>query len=189
MRLLPLALLFLPALGDAEEIRRQTDPATGIERIEVDHPGFSLRLLPLNPDFVVAVFSARGLPKDIAESTRNYCSFGTVMRNTGDQPLHYDLRDWRYVTPDGKTHRVKTKTEWMEEWKHRSLAFRWILLHEEQTWQPGDWGQGFTTVPLPAGSRFDLYYSWEQGGKRHDARIPDIRCAPEKIPEKAPTRD
>ncbi len=173
------ACLLWPFLAHAGEVQREIDPQTGIQRIKVEHPGFSLKLLPLTPDYVAAVFSARGLPKDIVDATRRYCTFGTIIRNTGRQPLHYRLTDWRYVTPDGKVHRLKTKSEWLEEWKDRSLAFRWILLHEEQTYQPGDWGQGFTTVPLPPGTRFDLYYSWTQGDKKYEDKIEDVRCAPD----------
>ncbi len=176
-RLIIFCLLW-PFLLNAGEVQRKIVPQTGIQQLQVEHPGFSLKLLPLLPDYVAAVFKARGLPDDIVESTRDYCMFGTILKNTGRQPLHYRLTDWRYITPDGKTHRLKTKSQWLEEWKDRSLAFRWVLLHEEQTYQPGDWGQGFTTLPLPAGSRFDLYYSWTQGDKTYEEEIKDVRCAP-----------
>jgi len=166
----------------AARVQREFDPRTGTERIEVAHPGFTLRLAPLNPDYVVAVFTARGLPREVAEATRGYCTFGTTIRNTGREPLHYRLTDWRYVTPDGKVHRIKTKTAWLEEWRRRGVPFRWLLLHEEQTYQPGDWGQGFTTVALPPGSRFDLYYSWTQGEEHHEGRITGVRCAPARLP-------
>lgn len=175
---LALCAFFLATAAPAAEVQRETDPRTGIERVQVDRPGFSLQLIPLNPDYVVAVFSSRGLPPDALEATRAYCAFGTILRNTGDQPLHYDLTDWRYVTGDGVVHRVRPKTSWLQEWAQRGVPFRWLLLHEEQTYQPGDWGQGFTTVPLPAGTRFDLHYSWTQGGERHEGIIRDIRCAP-----------
>ncbi len=181
--LLITACLFFPLLVNAAEVQREFNPQTGIERVQVEHPGFSLRLLPLSRDYVAAVFSARGLAKDIVEATRAYCTFGTILKNTGQQPLHYDLTLWRYVTPDGKTHRLKTKSQWLEEWKNRSLAFRWVLLHEEQTYQPGDWGQGFTTVALPAGSVFDLYYSWTQGDKTYEDKIENVHCAPETPPD------
>lgn len=164
-------------------VQRETDPRTGIERVSVEHPGFSLRLAPLNPDFVVAVFMARGLPREVAEETRRYCTFGTIIRNTGDQPLSYRLTDWRFVTPDGQVHRIRTKTDWLREWARKGVPFRWLLLHEAQTYQPGDWGQGFTTVPLAPGSRFDLYYSWTQGGVRHEGRIRNVQCAPAQLPE------
>ncbi|RRQ21544.1 hypothetical protein [Thiohalobacter thiocyanaticus] len=180
---LPILWLLLPLTTLAAEVEREFDPASGIETVQVEHPGMSLQLLPLNRDYVAAVFSARGLPPDIVESTRDYCAFGTILRNTGDASLHYDLRQWRYVTPDGRTHRVKTKTEWLQEWQGRDLAFRWVLLHEEQTYQPGDWGQGFTTVALPPGTRFDLHYSWTQGGELHEARLENVHCAPEGVPE------
>jgi len=181
--LLITSYLIWPLLAYAGEVQREFNPQTGIERVQVEHPGFSLRLLPLAPDYVTAVFSARGLPQDIVDATQAYCTFGTILKNIGQQPLHYRLTDWRYVTPDGKTHYLKTKTQWLEEWKDRSLAFRWILLHEEQTYQPGDWGQGFTTLPLPAGSQFDLYYSWTQGDKTHEEKLEAVHCAPLEAPD------
>lgn len=166
----------------AGEVQRTTDPRTGIERVQVEHPGFSLELVPLNPDFVVAVFSSRGLPPEVLETTRGYCFFGTILRNTGTAPLTYDLTEWRYVTKDGKVHHVRPKTRWLEEWAESGVPFRWLLLHEAQTYQPGDWGQGFTTVPLPAGTRFDLHYSWLPGGERHEGIIEDFACAPPPAP-------
>ena len=178
-----IACLLFPLLAQASDVQRKFNPQTGIESVQVEHPGFSLKLLPLSPDFVAAVFSARGLPKDIVDATRHYCVFGTILKNTGQLPLHYRLTDWRYVTPDGKTHYLKTKTQWLEEWKERSLAFRWVLLYEEQTYQPGDWGQGFTTLPLQAGSQFDLTYSWTQGGKIYEDKIKAVHCAPAKAPD------
>jgi len=176
------AAMLSPLAAGAAEVERQYNSDTGIETVQVEHPGMSLQLLPLNRDYVAAVFAARGLPSDIVASTRDYCTFGTILRNTGDDPLHYDLRQWRYVTPDGGTHHLKTKSAWLEEWQGRNLAFRWVLLHEEQTYQPGDWGQGFTTVPLPPGTRFDLHYSWTQGGEQHEAELENVRCAPEAAP-------
>ena len=175
--------LFVPLTAMGAGIERAYNPDTGIETVQVEHPGLSLQLLPLNRDYVAAVFAARGLPPDIVASTRNYCAFGTIVRNTGEAPLHYDLTRWRYVTPDGEMHQLKAKTAWLEEWQGRNLAFRWVLLHEEQTYQPGDWGQGFTTVALPPGTRFDLHYSWTQGGELYEAELENVRCAPETASE------
>lgn len=185
-RYLPAFCLLLPATLMGAQVEREYNPDSGIETVQVEHPGLSLQLLPLNRDYVAAVFSARGLPPDIVASTRQYCTFGTILRNTGDEVLEYDLTRWRYVTPDGRTHRVKTKTEWLEEWRGRNLAFRWVLLHEAQTYQPGDWGQGFTTVELPPGTRFDLHYVWTQGGEPHEAKLEDVKCAPDGVPQSAP---
>lgn len=180
--LLAMTAACLPPLLQAGTVERDLDPRTGAERVQVTQPGFSLRLLPLNRDYVVAVFSAKGLPPEAVAATRDFCTFGTILRNTGKQPLHYDLTDWRYITPDGRIHRIRTKTQWTDEWAERGVPFRWVLLHEEQTYQPGDWGQGFTTVALPAGSHFDLHYSWTQGEERHEDTIEDVKCAPATAP-------
>lgn len=172
----------LPMVANAAEVEREFDSRTGTERLLVEHPGFSLQLLPLNPDYVVAVFSSRGLPPEVVARTRDYCTFGTIIRNTGERPLTYDLTQWRYITPDGEVHRIKPKSRWLAQWAERGVPFRWLLLHEHQTYQPGDWGQGFTTVPLSPGTSFDLHYSWTQGGERHEARIDNVKCAPAHAP-------
>ena len=61
------------------------------------------------------------------------------------------------------------------------VAFRWSLLPEKQTYAPGDWGQGFTTIELPPGTVLDLHYSWEQDGVTHSGTIREVRCAPADI--------
>ena len=62
------------------------------------------------------------------------------------------------------------------------VAFRWSMLADEQTFAEGDWVQGFTTVKLSPGSRFDLEYSWSQHGRQYVATIEGVRCAPAEAP-------
>ncbi|MDE2119675.1 MAG: hypothetical protein KGJ64_03175, partial [Betaproteobacteria bacterium] len=90
----------------------------------------------------------------------------------------YDVGRWRAVTADGKRHRLITKTDWLARWKAFGLQADWSILPPSQTLQPGDWGQGFTTVDLPAGSRFNLNYVWKQDAIRHHAVVRGARCAP-----------
>ena len=175
--LLGLTVIAVQAAG----VKREVDPRTGIERVEMTHPGFYLRLVPLTRDYVVAAFLGRGLPKAVAEATRGYCTFGATLRNTGDEPVRVRLTDWRFVTPDGRVHRPKTKSQWIREWAEQGVPFKWLLVHEGHSFQPGDWMQGFITVPLPPGARFDLHYRWIQGGQAHEGVIEDMRCAPERI--------
>ena len=61
------------------------------------------------------------------------------------------------------------------------VAFRWSMLPDDQTFEVGDWGQGFTTVKLPPGTRFDLHYGWSQHGEPVQDIIKDMQCAPEDI--------
>ena len=159
----------------------EANPATGLSQWHTEGQDFSLELVPLLPDFVRAVYEAKGLPKEVIEAVSSYCVFGTIIRNRGSMPLSYDLTQWRYVTADGMEHKAKPKSTWVSEWREMGIPFRWTLLHESQTYQPGDWGQGFTTIRLPYGTAFDLHYSWVQDEKTHSAIIRGMRCAPAKL--------
>ena len=111
-----------------------------------------------------------------------YCVFGTIIKNESDQPLSYRVADWRYSTADGLEHPVKTKSEWLKEWEDRGVAFRWSLLPDTQTFAPGDWSQGFTTLPLAPDTSVKLYYSWTQQGKHYEGTFEQLRCAPAEAP-------
>ena len=149
---------------------------------KAQHPGFSLQLIQLLPDYVRAIYGARGLPKDIVELMAGYCVFGTIIKNESGTDLAYRVADWRYVTSDGQSHPVKTKTQWLEEWKKLGVAFRWSLLPDDQRFSPGDWSQGFTTLPLAPDTIFNLHYSWTMEGQTHEATIEELRCAPSTAP-------
>jgi hypothetical protein len=159
-------------------VEETTNPASGLSSWKTVDQAFSLELVQLLPDFVRAVFEAKGMPGNVIEAVSGYCVFGTIIRNRADTPLSYDMRDWRYVTADGVEHRAKPKSDWVREWRDQGIAFRWSLLYEAQTYAVGDWGQGFTTVNLPPGTHFDLHYNWQQAGKSHERIIRNMHCAP-----------
>lgn len=179
----PGLLLCLPLALSAGEVRQHTDPDTGLLSWQVHEPGFSMQLLQLLPDYVRATYIARGLPPDLVEAVAGYCVFGTIVTNDSQQQLSYRVADWRYVTADGKAHPLKTKTQWVSEWKERGVAFRWSMLPDDQTFEPGDWSQGFTTIALPPGSTFDLVYSWRYRGETHEGKLEGLRCAPAELPD------
>lgn len=184
-RLAPFAMLLLVLVTGCDgsgvedgKVVEEVNPASGLSRWHTEGQDFSLELVPLTPDFVRAVYEAKGLPKEVIEAVSSYCVFGTIVRNRAAEALSYDTTDWRYVTADGVEHVAKPKSEWVSEWREMGIAFRWTLLPEAQTYQVGDWGQGFTTVRLPHGTAFDLHYSWMQHDKKHTAVIKGMRCAP-----------
>ncbi|HHH43950.1 MAG TPA: hypothetical protein ENK49_07420 [Gammaproteobacteria bacterium] len=167
----------------AGETQTYTDPDTGLLSWQVREPGFSMQLLQLLPDYVRATYMARGLPPDLVETVAGYCVFGTIITNDSQHRLSYRVADWRYITSDGKAHRLKTKTQWVSEWKERGVAFRWSILPDDQTFEPGDWSQGFTTIALPPGSTFDLVYSWRYQGETREGKLEGLRCAPAALPD------
>jgi hypothetical protein len=180
-----LALLLAPAALHAAELTQNRDPDTGLLAWKkVDH-GFSLELIQLLPDYVAALYSSRGLPPAVVDSIRSYCVFGTVAQNQSGGALSYRVADWRYVTEDGKQHRLKTKPEWVAEWKQLGSDFGWSILPAAMSFDTGDWAQGFTTVRLPPGTRFNLIYSWSHHGKRYTGKMDKLACAPEQ-PSAAP---
>ncbi len=175
------ALLFCWPLA-AAEVQRTVNPDTGLLTWKVEDRGLSLELIQLQPDFVRATYSARGLPSAVTEQVAGFCVFGTIARNTSNARVSYRVADWRYVTPDGKQHRLKTKTEWVDEWRRLGVKFAWSILPDDQAFEVGDWSQGFTTVDLPPESSFDLVYSWRVQGDSHVRTIEDLSCAPETLP-------
>jgi len=177
-----LAACFGQAVATDARVQEFTDRASGLLSWKASHPGFSLQFIQLLPDYVRAVYSARGLPADVVELMAGYCVFGTIIKNESDGPLSYRVSDWRYITQDGQVHPVKTKTQWLKEWQSRGVAFRWSLLPDEQTFAPGDWSQGFTTLPLPPATRVKLQYTWTRDGKDYEGTFEDLHCAPAKTP-------
>ena len=173
--------MLLPLQGVAA-VEQQVNPETGLLSWHVEGQAFAIELIQVLPDYVRAVYAARGLPQQIIDDVSSYCVFGTIIRNTTAVPLSYRVADWYYTTSDGVRHRLKTKSEWVREWRDMGVAFRWSMLADEQTFAEGDWVQGFTTVKLPPGSHFDLGYSWSQYGKRVNRTIQGLRCAPAEAP-------
>ena len=178
-RPIPIALLCALLLGCSQgKVEVGVNPQTGLQTWKTLDQDFSLELVPLLPDYVRAVFANKGLPAEVVEVIGSYCVFGTIVRNEADQALSYDMRTWRYVTADGVEHRARPKSDWVETWREQGIAFRWLLLHEAQSYAVGDWVQGFTTVKLPPGTQFDLHYSWQQGDRTYERIIRDMACAP-----------
>ena len=169
-------MLILPTLSYSETTEFE-DPATGLLSWKSVGNGFSLQLIQLHPDYVTAVYNSRGLPKKLIDGILEYCVFGTIVKNESSDDVSYKVANWRYTTNDGKTHQVKTKSEWVKEWKAMGVGYRWSMLADDQTFSPGDWIQGFTTVIVKPGDSFDFHYSWAVDGKTFSNTLEGISCA------------
>lgn len=176
-RVVTLLLCCAPLVTAA--VQPRLDPDSGQMAWKVDDRGFSLELLQLVPDYVRAVYGLRGFSKELIEDIARYCVFGSVAINTSDRPLSYRVADWRYRLADGSTHALKTKSDWIAQWKRAGIPFNWTLLPDDVTFEVGDWAQGFTTVLVPRDQPFDLEYSWTIGDQTHVGHIDGLRCAPE----------
>lgn len=174
--LLAASLLSLSAASWSAETIITENPETKLKTWKKSEHGFSLELVQLLPEFVQATYAARDLPLAIFDSMRGYCVFGTIARNETSAPLSYRVAEWRYITADGKSHRLRTKSQWLAIWKKLGADFSYSILPDDLTFEEGDWAQGFTTPRLEPGARFDLVYMWRQHGKTYRGKLENLAC-------------
>jgi len=167
----------------ATEVSIHKNENSGLLTWTVNDKGFQIELIQLLPDFIRAIYAKHNFPKEEVERAASYCIFGTILKNTSEQLLSYRVSDWRYRTKDGKQHPVKTKTQWLDEWRKAGITFSWTLLPDVGEFSVGDWQQGFTTIDLPRETEFDLIFKWQLDGVMHTGTLENIRCAPESLPE------
>ena len=157
------------------------NPDTGLLTWTAEAEGFRIGLIQLLPDFVRAIYESHHFPATEIERIARYCVFGTVVANTSQQQVRYRVADWYYVDSSGMEHPIKTKTQWIGEWRKAGINFSWTLLPDESVFETGDWQQGFTTIDTTRDSTFDLVYSWQTGRTKHTARLENIHCAPARL--------
>lgn len=143
-----------------------------------DENGFSIDLIQLLPDFVRAIYAKHDFPNYELERIANYCVFGTIIKNTSNQVMSYKVSNWKYVANE-KTYDVKTKTQWLDEWRKVGITFSWTLLPDSGVFEVGDWQQGFTTIELPRNTKFDLTIKWDIDGQQYNNTLEGIICPPE----------
>lgn len=170
-----LSVLYVPTIADTNQNK---SPALQQSKWKTVSHGFSLEMVQVKADYVRAVFLARGLPADVVEKISQYCVFGNIIRNQSNAQIVARLSDWRAVTRDGVKHKLKLKSAWTKEWSKKGIAFRWLILSEDQSFDAGDWIQGFSTVALKPGQQFDLHYSWKLQGKTYSNKFKGVTCAP-----------
>ncbi len=177
MRLAAALLMLLSAMGAlAAQTVVTVNPASELKTWKKDGRVFSLELVQLLPEFIQATYSSRDLPPAIFDSMRSYCIFGTIARNESDAPVSYRVADWRFVTADGKRHRLRTKSEWIKVWTKLGSDFNFSILPDDMTFEAGDWAQGLTTPKIAPGTRFDLIYTWRQHGKNYTDKLENLAC-------------
>ncbi len=179
--LITLSVVLLTQELVAAEVTIHENEVSGLLTWEVKDEGFSIALIQLLPDFVRAIYGKHHFPKEEIERVASYCMFGTILKNTSGKHLSYRVSNWHYQTADKKQFKVKTKTQWLEEWRKAGISFSWTLLPDIGEFAVGDWQQGFTTINLPRESEFDLIYTWQLDGKRYTGMLEKIKCAPETL--------
>jgi hypothetical protein len=175
-------MILINTAVEAANVTINKNEISGLLSWTVDDEGIRIELIQLIPDFIRAIYAKHNFPDDEVERAASYCMFGTILQNTSSQHLSYRVADWRYVTKDGTQYQVKTKTQWLEEWKKAGILFSWTLLPDIGEFAVGDWQQGFTTIKLPRESEFDLIYKWKLDGKTHAGVLENLKCAPESLP-------
>ena len=173
--------LLLSTTINAASISVHKNELSGLLTYTSEDDGFSIELIQLLPDFVHAVYAKHDFSKSEIDRINTYCVFGSIIKNTSQQQLAYKVSDWTYVDAKGNKHPVKTKSQWLEEWRKAGIKFSWTLLPDEGIFEVGDWQQGFTTIKQPRDLKFDLNYTWKLNGVAHSGTLKDLSCAPEDI--------
>jgi hypothetical protein len=177
------ALLVNMTTVAASNVTIHKNEISGLLTWTAEDTGFSIELIQLIPDFIRAIYAKHNFPAEEVERAASYCMFGTILKNTSEQHLSYRVKDWSYRTSDGKKYPVKTKTQWLEEWRKAGILFSWTLLPDVGEFAVGDWQQGFTTIKLARESEFDLIYTWQLDGVAHTGVLKNLKCAPESLPD------
>lgn len=160
----------------AAEASTEINPRTGLKSWRQTDRGITLEFNQLTPDAAQATYSTRDLSPVIYETMRDYCFFGSVMRNDTAGPISYRVADWRYVGANKKKARLRTKTEFVKEWRKKGGKFAWSILPDDMTLEVGDWALGYTPVKVAPGEHFDLIYVWSQQGKTYTGILQDMEC-------------
>ncbi len=171
-----LCAAFFSAFSFAADLTLSNNPATGLKSWKQSDRGISIEFIQLTPEAAQATYSTRDLSPAIYETMRGYCFFGSVVRNEADAPITYKVADWRLVNANGKKIKLRTKTEWVNEWRKKGGRFAWSILPDDITLEIGDWALGYTPVRVAAGERFDLIYVWSQDGRTFTGTLPNIEC-------------
>ena len=175
----------IPALygtsGNTADITTQKNEESGLYSWVAESEGFSIELIQLLPDFIRAIYMAHDFPDEEVDEIAGYCVFGSIIKNTSDQQLDYDVADWYYTDVHGNDFPIKTKSDWLRQWRKAGVTFSWTLLPDKGTFYEGDWQQGFTTIKLPRESEFTLTYKWSLDGTEHTDVFEGLRCAPDQL--------
>ena len=179
--LLAFSSALLPAWSCAEIIIGE-NPENGLRSWEWREAGVSLRLVQRLPDQTRAFFLARGFASDEVERIANACVFQTVFRNEGNQPLVYQLDDWKVLHGEERRN-LLTRERWAEIWrlseasKAARISLHWAHLPTRQKFEPGDYNWGMTSFGLPPGEIFDLNLEITLGSETIRRTITGIVCA------------
>ncbi len=158
----------------------QRDPKSGLLTWTNTQDGFSLSLQQLTPDNVRAIYEGMGASPANVDRIANYCVFGTDARDNAGSAITYDVATWRAVTRNHIRHRLRSKRGWQRIWRAQGVDYGFSIFPAQQTFQPGDWGEGFTTIKLKPGTRFNLIYHWTDHGHTHTATLRHVQCADRK---------
>ena len=185
MTIAVLGFVSTSAIADdgGSKIQHLVDPATSIESWVLHDKGVEVELIQISPDQARGFFLARGFDRKNADFYAESCVLALRVRNNSQETISYDLANWRYMTADGVSRKLKLKDKWLHEWQQRGvsksaqIAFEWSQHPLAQTLEPKDWNQGMTTYQITHGSVFDLTVKWSIGDKQYVDTIKGVRCA------------
>ncbi len=165
-----------------------------------EQAGYRLELFAQKKEGAKAFMVGREMSaKNAGFYSQKVCSFGSAQGNIlgkkTDDSIEIDLTKWRAVpqaqkgaqkAAQSKAAAVKlmVREDWEKIWQAKGVAedvqaaFYWSLFPTQQIYAPTDYNWGGITVPLPAGTVFDLHIWWKRGTKEYTAMIKGLKCRP-----------
>lgn len=144
-----------------------------------------LRLIPRTPDQMAGFYEARGFPKAMVDTLKEYCFFTVGIRNKSSDIVWLELDRWRFESSQGEVRRIPRRY-WPPLWKQMKVpmaaqsTFRWTLLPEVLDFRP-DEHEGGNIVLKASDQDFSLTASFAIGADKQGglikARIDNLRCA------------
>ena len=89
-------LSFLYTRAFAADVVIHKNEVSGLLTWTADDTGFRIELIQLLPDFIRAIYAKHNFPDNEIERIASYCVFGTILNNTSDRHLSYQVANWRY---------------------------------------------------------------------------------------------
>jgi hypothetical protein len=142
------------------------------------------RVVPRQPDNIVAFYQGRKFPQRAVEEIRKSCYITFLMRNKSNTIMWLDLENWRFSSEDKNFSRLR-RPYWTAKWQALDIpqsfqsTFGWSLLPEQRDLHPDEPVGGsvtftFTDKPIVVEARFKRGKNKDQGEKV--IRFDQVRC-------------
>lgn len=181
-------LLLYSAVGQAAEVVRHSETASGAKGWRLLSEHIKIELNPLYRDQVLGFYLGRGFSEAVSKQISDQCVFQTVIQNVtpeaADTHVEVNLADWRIIADPGATPEpLVSKVDRINALQAAGassaalLAYKWATFPEQQDFKlSGDYGWGMILFGEQPDGLFDLHVSWRVDGNQHEFTFEGLTC-------------